>query len=362
MSRSRPTRPLIRYSLCPLRYSRRLTTTSPGFVTISGLPSPFFLRFPLMNSGPAVSAAPGLSASSLFPWGNTARCATSWLAASVSGESPEVPFPKFAGTASTMSLFSAFSVLSIVKSFSSAPSSTNRAASASSGSSRVIVTSASPIGGRLVVPLKMQSAMRSARRLLWLCSPSTQEIASTTLDFPQPFGPTMHVVPEPLNVTTVRSQNDLNPVISTLRSLSKVSLCSLLSSTTVRSCTEAAHASDKARGASWLNVIRRQSSKTQFRKIETGSCTSDGGDFLRRADRPAIARTHVWQVLSQRPSRLALSTFRWCSPATASYPESRMAVRDPRLARHCPAVKHSSRPCGISREGYNTATMVGCLP
>jgi hypothetical protein len=72
------------------------------------------------------------------------------------------------------------------------------------------------------VPLKMQSAMRSARSDLWLCSPKTHEIASTTLDLPQPFGPTMQVVPIPLNVTTVRSQNDLNPVISTFRSLSKV--------------------------------------------------------------------------------------------------------------------------------------------
>src|SRR5438445_13573600 len=48
-------------------------------------------------------------------------------------------------------------------------------------------------------------------------------MASTTFDLPHPFGPTMHVVPVPLNVTTVRSQNDLNPVISTLRSFSKMS-------------------------------------------------------------------------------------------------------------------------------------------
>src|SRR6202047_4511012 len=86
-----------------------------------------------------------------------------------------------------------------------------------------MVTSAIPKGGRLVVPLKMQSAMRSARRDLWLCSPSTQEMASTTLDLPQPLGPTMQVVPLPLKVTTVRSQKDLKPTISTLRSLSKVS-------------------------------------------------------------------------------------------------------------------------------------------
>jgi hypothetical protein len=43
------------------------------------------------------------------------------------------------------------------------------------------------------------------------------------LDLPQPFGPTMQVVPDPLNVTTVRSQNDLKPTISTFRSFSKIS-------------------------------------------------------------------------------------------------------------------------------------------
>ncbi len=93
----------------------------------------------------------------------------------------------------------------------------------------VIVTSASPSGGRFVVPLKMQSAMRSARNDLWLCSPSTQEMASTTLDLPQPLGPTMQVAPDPLKVTTVRSQNDLKPTISTFRSFSKMSPLSLKS-------------------------------------------------------------------------------------------------------------------------------------
>jgi hypothetical protein len=33
----------------------------------------------------------------------------------------------------------------------------------------------------------------------------------------------MQVVPDPLNVTTVRSQNDLKPTISTFRSFSKMS-------------------------------------------------------------------------------------------------------------------------------------------
>src|SRR5262249_27217044 len=140
------------------------------------------------------------------------------------------------------------------------------------------VTSASPIGGRLMVPLKMQSAMRSARSDLWLCSPSTQEIASTTLDLPQPLGPTMQVVPLPLKVTTVRSQNDLKPTISTLRSLSKVSPYSL---TRARPKT----------------LIPGQGSDA---RRETTQYPSIGGFFVRRACR-ADGTHNDWQVLCQRP-------------------------------------------------------------
>ncbi len=43
------------------------------------------------------------------------------------------------------------------------------------------------------------------------------------IGFSATVGATMQVVPVPLNVTTVRSQKDLKPKISTLRSLSKVS-------------------------------------------------------------------------------------------------------------------------------------------
>ena len=81
-----------------------------------------------------------------------------------------------------------------------------------------------PIGGRFTVPLKMQSDMRSARRSLWLCSPRTQEMASTILDLPQPLGPTMQVIPEPLKVMWVFSQKDLKPRSSTFRSLSNLPL------------------------------------------------------------------------------------------------------------------------------------------
>src|SRR5215472_7002657 len=122
-----------------------------------------------------------------------------------------------------------------------------------------------PIGGRLAVPLKMQSDMRSARSILWLCSPRTQEMASTTLDLPQPLGPTMQVIPVPLKVIGVFSQKDLKPSNSTFRSLSTRYLANLALS--------ASSAEDA-------------SSKNSFRRLE---------------------RQKLWRVYSQWPSRLAHS-------------------------------------------------------
>src|SRR5712692_7944514 len=182
-------------------------TTSPGFMARTGLSACFFLRLNLPPGSVRTEAEPSAAASCV-----SEGCAGSSerISVVVSAE-PQV------------------SLFSVIKDSESAAGSdaelsiTKRAASASSGSSMVMVTSARPSGGRLVVPLKMQSAMRSARSDLWLCSPRTQEMASTTLDLPQPFGPTMQVVPDPLNVTTVRSQNDLKPRISTFRSFSKMS-------------------------------------------------------------------------------------------------------------------------------------------
>src|SRR6266852_719443 len=181
-------------------------TTSPGFMARNGLSACFFFRLNLPPGSAGDKAEPSAAASCV-----SGGCAGSSERISVVSDKPEV------------SLFSAASAAESAAKSDAALSITKRAASASSGSSMVMVTSASPSGGRLVVPLKIQSAMRSARSDLWLCSPRTQEMASTTLDLPQPFGPTMQVVPEPLNVTTVRSQNDLKPTISTFRSFSKMS-------------------------------------------------------------------------------------------------------------------------------------------
>ena len=59
----------------------------------------------------------------------------------------------------------------------------------------VSVTSARPSGARPEVPAKMTSSILPPRSALAPCSPSTQAMASTTLDLPDPFGPTTHVIP-----------------------------------------------------------------------------------------------------------------------------------------------------------------------
>src|SRR5215467_1381496 len=81
-------------------------------------------------------------------------------------------------------------------------------------------TSAMPVGLRSRVPAKITSSMRTPRRLLADCSPSTQEIASEILDFPHPLGPTTAAMPSPGNFSSVRSQKDLNPRICSFLSLS----------------------------------------------------------------------------------------------------------------------------------------------
>jgi len=80
----------------------------------------------------------------------------------------------------------------------------------SSHSVIVSVTSAIPKGFSLSVPLKMTSAISPPRRAFADVSPKTHRTASTTLDLPQPFGPTMPVTPS-WNSKTVRCANDLKP-------------------------------------------------------------------------------------------------------------------------------------------------------
>ena len=82
-----------------------------------------------------------------------------------------------------------------------------------SGSISVSDTSAMPVGLRSRVPAKITSSMREPRRVLADCSPSTHEMASAIFDLPHPLGPMMAATPSPWNLSSVRSQNDLNPRI-----------------------------------------------------------------------------------------------------------------------------------------------------
>lgn len=82
--------------------------------------------------------------------------------------------------------------------------------SAPSELSMVRETSARPSGGRPVVPAKMTSSIFPPRRDLAPCSPMTQESASTTLDLPEPFGPTTQVIPGSKR-RVVAEAKDLNP-------------------------------------------------------------------------------------------------------------------------------------------------------
>src|SRR5205823_6443558 len=76
-----------------------------------------------------------------------------------------------------------------------------------------IRTSAAAVALRASLPAKITSCMCSPRSVFALCSPRTHVIASTTLLFPQPLGPTMAVTPWS-NASSDRSGKLLKPAIS----------------------------------------------------------------------------------------------------------------------------------------------------
>src|SRR3954467_10140351 len=75
----------------------------------------------------------------------------------------------------------------------------------------VRVTSARPSGARPAVPAKITSSILPPRSALAPCSPSTQAIASTTLDLPDPLGPTTQVIPGS-SFMVVADAKDLKPL------------------------------------------------------------------------------------------------------------------------------------------------------
>ncbi len=77
--------------------------------------------------------------------------------------------------------------------------------------SMVRLTSARPSAGRCALPAKITSSIFDERTVRGPWAPSTQATASTTLDFPLPFGPTTTVTPGS-NWSTAGSAKDLNPL------------------------------------------------------------------------------------------------------------------------------------------------------
>ena len=76
--------------------------------------------------------------------------------------------------------------------------------------SMVRATSARPRAGRWEVPAKMTSSIALERTMLGAWAPSTQPMASTTLDLPLPLGPTTTVMPGSRS-RRVASAKDLKP-------------------------------------------------------------------------------------------------------------------------------------------------------
>ena len=74
-----------------------------------------------------------------------------------------------------------------------------------------MATSARSKAGRNAEPPKITSSISPPRSPLADCSPMTQRNASTILDLPQPFGPTIPVRPEPIS-SSIESENDLKPL------------------------------------------------------------------------------------------------------------------------------------------------------
>ncbi len=74
----------------------------------------------------------------------------------------------------------------------------------------VRVTSARPSAGRPAVPAKITSSILPPRSALAPCSPNTQAMASTTLDLPEPLGPTTQVIPGSKR-SVVDEAKDLKP-------------------------------------------------------------------------------------------------------------------------------------------------------
>ena len=128
----------------------------------------------------------------------------------------------------------------------------------------VSVTSARPSGARPAVPAKITSSILPPRSALAPCSPSTQAMASTTLDLPEPFGPTTQVMPGSSR-SVVAEAKDLKPL--TVR---------LLRCTDLRGVDRAAAAAREGWPLGRLPPRRRAIPGSDARWLATESANRDG--------------------------------------------------------------------------------------
>src|SRR5258707_1105251 len=202
----------------------------------------------------------------------------------------------------------------------STSSSEDTGPSYSFGSTRVRETSAIPVGLRSRVPAKITSSMRTPRRLLADCSPSTQEMASAMLDFPHPLGPTTAAMPSPGNFSSVRSQKDLNPRICSFFNLSNVLLLEEWPTVCTSRKKSGNHGSSGSAAAAWLGRHPAE---------QDNQPQASSGQFAR------------WRHLSARPDRAYRQLHARVHSPRLNHPDGR-AVQSPVGAR-LQAREHRSR-------------------
>ena len=132
------------------------------------------------------SSGRALSTASIWPWLTITCC---WRPTPAS-ESSSCTSSRRHGTPLT-----AYSLSPVRNRIRDTVTSVNSMGSSPAELSMVRLTSARPRAGRLAVPAKITSSMRWLRTALGACAPSTQAMASTTLDLPLPFGPTTTLTP-----------------------------------------------------------------------------------------------------------------------------------------------------------------------
>src|SRR5215207_631712 len=129
----------------------------------------------------------------------------------ISRPSPESLSSSCTSSSRHCSPLMAYSLVPLRKSVREIVTSLYSIGSAPSELSIVRLTSARPSGPRVEVPAKMTSSILPPRSDLAPCSPMTHARASTTLDLPEPLGPTMHVTPVS-KANVVGCAKDLKPL------------------------------------------------------------------------------------------------------------------------------------------------------